>query len=114
MSSNSTKKPFVVPTPESTKASTPDSSMNYAKSTDKNKNNTPALLRTVITPQNGKENIKQADINSVPINKPSNLLSKSLHMTPIASQRLNSTTTGDMIICNINSELPSSEDEHTQ
>eukprot|EP00957_Ditylum_brightwellii_P167738 12769681-Ditylum_brightwellii.AAC.1 len=73
MSSNSIKKPFVAPTPESTKVSTPDSSMTYTKSTDKNKNNTSALLSNVITPQNDKENTKQADMNSTLINKPSNL-----------------------------------------
>eukprot|EP00957_Ditylum_brightwellii_P120925 9222683-Ditylum_brightwellii.AAC.1 len=54
MPSNSSTKPFVMPTLESTKASTPDSSKNYAKSTNKNKNNTPALLSTVIAPQNDK------------------------------------------------------------
>eukprot|EP00957_Ditylum_brightwellii_P139805 10652833-Ditylum_brightwellii.AAC.2 len=114
MSSNSTKKLFVVPTPESTKVSTPDSSKNFAKSTNKNGNNTPALSCTVITPQNDKENTRQADINSTSINKPLNLPSESLHMTPIASQRSNSTTTGVMISCNTNSGLPLSQEEHTQ
>eukprot|EP00957_Ditylum_brightwellii_P037278 2821903-Ditylum_brightwellii.AAC.1 len=114
MSSNSTKKPFVELTPEFTKASTPDSSMNYGKSTGKNKNNTLALFSTVITPQNDKENAKQADIKSTPINKPSNLPSTSLRMTPVVPQCLNSTTTGDMNTIDINSELPSSGDEHTQ
>eukprot|EP00957_Ditylum_brightwellii_P146102 11124147-Ditylum_brightwellii.AAC.1 len=50
----------------------PDSSMNYAKLTNKNKNNTPSLFYTVITPQNDKENTKQTDINSTLIYKPSN------------------------------------------
>eukprot|EP00957_Ditylum_brightwellii_P002123 163676-Ditylum_brightwellii.AAC.1 len=114
MLSNSTKKPFVAPTPGSTKASTPDSSKNFAKSTSKNKNNTPALLRTVITPQNDKENTKQAEINSTTINKPLRLPSTLHRMIPIASQRSNLTTTGAMIASNINSEFSLSQDEHTQ
>eukprot|EP00957_Ditylum_brightwellii_P064143 4866711-Ditylum_brightwellii.AAC.1 len=68
--------------------------MNYAKSTNKNKNNTPALLCPVITPQNDKENKKQADIDSTPINKPLNLPRELLHTTPVASQHSNSPTTG--------------------
>eukprot|EP00957_Ditylum_brightwellii_P137648 10493086-Ditylum_brightwellii.AAC.1 len=114
MSSNSTEKPFVAPTPESTKASTPDSSKNFAKLTNKNRNNTPALLCTVITPQDDKENTKQADIKSTTINKPSNLPSELLRTTLVASQRSNLTTTGAMISCNINSELLLSQDGHTQ
>eukprot|EP00957_Ditylum_brightwellii_P113727 8670947-Ditylum_brightwellii.AAC.1 len=77
--SNSTKKPFVALTLESTKASTPDSSKNYTKSTNKNRSNTSVLSCTVIAPQNDKENTKQSDINSTTINKPSNLPSKLLH-----------------------------------
>eukprot|EP00957_Ditylum_brightwellii_P175570 13367822-Ditylum_brightwellii.AAC.1 len=88
--------------------------MNYAKSTNKNKNNTPALLRTAITPQNDKENTKHADIQSTTINNLSNLPSALLRTTPVASQHSNSATKGDMITCDINSELPSSEDKHTQ
>eukprot|EP00957_Ditylum_brightwellii_P197999 15084968-Ditylum_brightwellii.AAC.1 len=65
MSSNSTTKPFVAPTPGSTKISDPDSSNNFAKSTNRNRNNTLALLSTVIKPQNGKENAKQTDTNSL-------------------------------------------------
>eukprot|EP00957_Ditylum_brightwellii_P093540 7122707-Ditylum_brightwellii.AAC.1 len=49
MLSNSTKKPFVVPTPESTKAFTPDSSKNYAKATGKNRNNRSINLQTYQT-----------------------------------------------------------------
>ena len=114
MSSSSTSKPFVAPTPGSTKASTPDSSMHFAKSTDKNETKTPALLSTVITPQHDKDKTKQADIDSTPINKPSNLPSELLRTTPIASHRSNSLTKGDMITCDINSELPVSQDEHTK
>eukprot|EP00957_Ditylum_brightwellii_P186037 14164187-Ditylum_brightwellii.AAC.1 len=114
MSPNSTKKLFVAPTLESTKASTPDSSKNCAKLTSKNKHNTPALLSTVITPQKDKANTKQADINSTTINTPSSLPS-TLHRTnPIVSQHLNLTTTGAMIASNINTELSLSQDEHTQ
>eukprot|EP00957_Ditylum_brightwellii_P051620 3914786-Ditylum_brightwellii.AAC.1 len=106
MLSNSTTKLFVVPTLGSTKVSTPDSSKNYAKSIRKNRNNTPALLSTDITPQNTKENTKQADIISTMVNKPSNLPSPLLRMTPIASQCSNSIITEAMIACDINSELP--------
>eukprot|EP00957_Ditylum_brightwellii_P021044 1585578-Ditylum_brightwellii.AAC.1 len=114
MSSNSTTKPFVVPTPSSTKAPTPDSSMNFAKSTDKKDTKTPAMLSTIITPQNDNDKPKQADINSTLINTPSNLPSESLRTTPVASQCSNSLTKGDMITCYINSELPLSQDKHTK
>eukprot|EP00957_Ditylum_brightwellii_P089915 6847713-Ditylum_brightwellii.AAC.1 len=103
MLSNYTKKPFVAPTPGSTKASTPDFSTNVAKLTNKNKNNTPSLLSTVITPQNDKANTKQADINLIAINKPSSLPSTLLCMKPIASQCSIQTTTGAMIVSDINS-----------
>eukprot|EP00957_Ditylum_brightwellii_P007086 537739-Ditylum_brightwellii.AAC.1 len=114
MSSNSTKKPFVVLTPGSTKAFTPDSSKNFVKSTGKNKNNTPALLSTIIIPQNDRANTKQADINSTSINKPSILLSTLHCVNSIASQHSNQTTTGAIIASNIPSKLPLSQDEHTQ
>eukprot|EP00957_Ditylum_brightwellii_P036023 2729302-Ditylum_brightwellii.AAC.1 len=114
MLSSSTKKLFVALTLESTKASTPDSSKNYTKLTNKNGNNTPASLSTVIRTQNDKENTTQADINSTMINKPLNLPSALLHTKHVASQRSNSTTTGAMISCNINSESSLSQDKHAQ
>eukprot|EP00957_Ditylum_brightwellii_P032666 2476632-Ditylum_brightwellii.AAC.1 len=98
----------------STKAFTYNSSKNFAKSTSKSKNNKPALLSTVITPQTDKANAKQADINSTMINKPSSLPSAPHRMNPSASQCSNLTTTGAMIASNINAELPLSQDEHTQ
>eukprot|EP00957_Ditylum_brightwellii_P000864 68616-Ditylum_brightwellii.AAC.1 len=96
------------------KGITLDSSKNFAKSTGNNRNNTLALLSTVITPQNDRENTKQADINSTTINKPSNLSSVLLCRTSIAAQRSNLTTTGAMIARDINSELHSSQIEQTQ
>eukprot|EP00957_Ditylum_brightwellii_P117140 8933822-Ditylum_brightwellii.AAC.1 len=106
MLSNSTKKLFVMPTLESTKATTPDCSKNFVNSTCKNKNNTPALISTIITPQNDKANSKQADINSNTINKPLSLPNASHRMKPIASQCSILTTTGAMIASSINSKLP--------
>ena len=72
------------------------------------------MLSTVITPQNDKDKPKQADIDSAPINTPSNLPSELLRTTPVASQRSNSLTKGDMITCDINSESPLTQDEHTK
>eukprot|EP00957_Ditylum_brightwellii_P036821 2788605-Ditylum_brightwellii.AAC.1 len=114
MLSNTTKKPFVVPTTKSTKASTPDSSKNFAKSTAENKTKKPAILYTAITPQTDKANTNQADINTTTTNKPSSLPS-ALHCTnSIKSHHLNSTTAGAMIARSINSELPFPQDKHNE
>eukprot|EP00957_Ditylum_brightwellii_P127371 9712416-Ditylum_brightwellii.AAC.1 len=88
--------------------------MKYAKLTGTNKTNTPALLSTVITPQNEEEKTKQAYIQSTLIIKPLNLPSASQRMTPVTSQHLISRTKRDMTTSDINSELPSSEDDHIQ
>eukprot|EP00957_Ditylum_brightwellii_P152268 11592756-Ditylum_brightwellii.AAC.1 len=83
-------------------------------STADNKRKSPVMLSTVITPQIDKEITKPADTNPTTINTPLVFPSALHHTTPIASQHSNSTPTGAMITCNINSELPLSENEHTQ